>query len=94
MLKPTSNGFRIEGAVNFGNVAALHRVGAQWIRAHESAHSFVIDLSDMQDQDASSFALLLSWHRLAQKNKLSFSLEHVPVSMQKMSHLFGLSNLL
>jgi anti-anti-sigma factor len=90
MLIPIVNGFRIQGAVSFENVVALRSAGEQWIKAHVATNPFVIDLSDMKDQDASSISLLLSWLRAAQKNNVSFSLLHVPQSLQRMSKMFGL----
>lgn len=91
MLIPTANGFRVQGNVNFENVVALRRDGEQWMKAHAIANPFVIDLSEMKDQDASSISLLLSWERAARKNKWSFSLLHVPLSLQRMSKMFGLN---
>ncbi len=90
MLIPETNGFRVQGAVNFENVVALRRAGEQWMKEHTSANPFVIDLSEMKDQDASSFSLLLSWLRSAQKNKLSFSLHHASASLRRMEKMFGL----
>ncbi len=90
MLIPITNGFRVQGAVNFENVVALRRVGEQWMKEYASANPFVIDLLEMKDQDASSLSLLLSWHRSARKNKLSFSLNHASASLQRMEKMFGL----
>lgn len=91
MLIPQTDGFRVQGAVNFQNVVALCRAGEQWMKAYTGTNSFVIDLSEMKDQDASSFSLLLSWERAARKNKCAFSLANVPVSLQRMSKMFGLN---
>lgn len=90
MLIPETDGFRVQGAVNFENVVALRCAGEQWMKARTTTNPFVIDLSEMKDFDASSFSLLLSWLRSAQKNKLSFSLNHAPASLQRMEKMFGL----
>lgn len=94
MLIPITNGFRVQGAVNVENVAALRSVGEQWMKAHATANPFMIDLSEMKDQDASSFSLLLSWERVARQNKWSFSLTHIPMSLQRMSKMFGLTDVI
>ena len=94
MLEPTNNGFRVVGVVNFSNVADVRRAGEQWMKEHASSNPFTIDLSEMKDQDASSLALLLGWQRTAQKNKMSFFLERVPVSIQRMGSMFGLSSVI
>lgn len=91
MLIPIANGFRIQGTVSFENVVALRCAGEQWMKAHSATSPFVIDLSGMKDQDASSISLLLSWLRAAQKNNVSFSLLHVPQSLERMSNMFGLN---
>lgn len=92
MLIPTDHGFRIQGAVNFDNVSLWRQACEKWIAEHTNIHSFVIDLSETKDQDASCFALILSLMRFAQKNKLTFSLTQVPVSMKRMGKMFGLSD--
>lgn len=94
MLIPTANGFRIQGAVNFNNIVRTRLMCEQWMKEHASLHSFVIDLSEMKDQDASCFSLLLSLQRTAHKNNLTFSLTNIPLSMQRMAKMFGLSDVI
>ena len=92
MLISTDNGFCIQGAVNFDNVMSWRRAGEKWITDHAAMRSFVIDLSEVKDQDSSCFALLLSLMRFAQKNQLTVSLTQVPISMKQMGKMFGLSD--
>ena len=94
MLIPITNGFRVQGSVSFENIVALRCEGEQWMKAHANTNLFVIDLSEMKDQDASSISLLLSWERLARQNKWSFSFTHVPMSLQRMSKMFGLTDVI
>ena len=94
MIIPITNGFRVQGIVNVDNVADLRRAGEQWMKTNATANPFVIDLSEMKDQDASSFSLLLSWLRAAQKNKLSFSLHQASPSLQRMGKMFGLTGVI
>ncbi len=94
MLISITNGFRVQGNVNFENVVALRRDGEQWMKANANPNPFVIDLSEMKEQDASSISLLLSWQRVARENKWSISFTDVSMSLQRMSKMFGLTDVI
>lgn len=94
MLVSTVNGFQVQGIVSFDNVALLRRAGEQWMQQHASLNSFVIDLLQMKEQDASVLSLLLSWQRIAIKNNWSFSLTNVSTSLQRMAAMFGLTSII
>lgn len=91
VITPTQNGFGVNGPVGFSNVVCLRLAGEKLLAAHFSHDVFVIDLSEMKDQDASSFSLLLCWIRFAKKNKLTLSFLNQSNSMQRMQKMLGLS---
>ena len=68
-ISTIDNGFRVNGFVGFSNVVRLRFAGEKILATFSANHLITIDLSDMQDQDASSFSLLLCWIRAAKKNK-------------------------
>jgi len=89
----TANGFSVQGPVGLDNVVRLRLEGEKILGTFSTNHSIVIDLSDMKDQDASSFSLLLCWIRKAQKNKQTLTFLHMPNSMHRMQKMFGLTEL-
>ncbi len=90
-LFATENGFCIQGAVGFANVIHLRFQGEKLLKKLSASKEIVIDLSEMKEQDASPFSLLLCFERLARKNKMTVRLTHMPLSMQRMQKMFGLS---
>ena len=92
-ISTINNGFRVNGPVGFSNVVSLRTEGEKILATFSENHSIAIDLSDMKDQDASSFSLLLCWIRAAQKNKQTLSFLNMPNAMQCMQKMFGLTEL-
>lgn len=92
-IETTHNGFRVNGPIDFSNVVALRVEGEKILTTLSEKHSITIDLSNMKDQDASSFSLLLCWIRAAQKNKQTLSFLNMPNAMQRMQTMFGLAEL-
>jgi phospholipid transport system transporter-binding protein len=84
-----NDGFLIAGPVSFANVAHLKKQGEHAIAVSTQSHC-VIDLSEMKDQDASSLSLLLCFMRFAAKKNKKIEFVHVPSSVKRMQHLFGL----
>lgn len=87
----TENGFRVQGHVSFGNVADLRLQGEKLLAYDSHQVLFVIDLSDMKDQDASPLSLLLCWQRFAHKSAMRLSFVNISVSLQRMQKMFGLN---
>lgn len=94
MIVATEDGFCVQGRVAFDNVLDLRFQGEKLLMALSTTkESITIDLSEMKDQDASALSLLLCWLRFAPtKNKLHFV--HLSQSLQRMSKLFGLVDIL
>ncbi|OGT43880.1 MAG: hypothetical protein A3F13_04740 [Gammaproteobacteria bacterium RIFCSPHIGHO2_12_FULL_40_19] len=92
---PTENGFRVHGRVAFDNVFAVRMQGQKLLAKFPAKHGVIeVDLSDMRDEDASSFSLLLCFVRCAKKKQNTLSFTHPPVSLQRMRKMFGLTNLM
>jgi ABC-type transporter Mla MlaB component len=91
-VEPTANGFRVYGQVMFSNVRFLRAQGEKLIR--DIQNHIEIDLSEMKDQDASTFSLLLCWVRFAQKNTNTVHFKHAPQSLQRMRKMFGLTEVI
>lgn len=93
-LSPITNGFRVQGCVAFDNVVQLRREGEEWLESLVGVRDSVeIDLSDMKDQDASSFSLLLCWVRCAKQQGFRLHFTNVTQSLQRMRNLFGLTDI-
>lgn len=94
-VTPTEQGFRIHGRVVFDNVVAVRMQGEALLAKFPAKKSVIeIDLSDMKDEDASSFSLLLSFVRYAKKKQNNVCFMHPPVSLQRMRKMFGLTELI
>ncbi|MDP1574098.1 MAG: STAS domain-containing protein [Coxiellaceae bacterium] len=88
-LISNETGFTLEGPVSFASVVALRALGEQLIEKVSCAEC-VIDLSGLQNQDASMFSLLLCWIRLAEKKGLKIKFISASPTFLRMQHLFGL----
>ena len=82
-------GFSVKGAVSFDRVVALRELGEQWISA-ASQQNCTIDLSEMHNDDASAFSLLLCWMRKARQKGIKIQFISAAPALARMQHLFGL----
>ena len=88
-LVPNDAGFSLEGPVSFASVVGLRVLGEQLIGEIKRAEC-VIDLSQLQNQDASMFSLLLCWMRLGQKKGVKIRFISASPTFLHMQQLFGL----
>lgn len=88
----TPEGFSLQGNVTLHNVLVLRKQGEKLLKqCLTNNKSVTINLSHFKDHHASSFSLLLCWLRLAKQNHCHIAFVNLPLSMQRMSKLFGLS---
>jgi phospholipid transport system transporter-binding protein len=85
-------GFSVCGQVSFNSVLSLREQGEAWLR-NTTQSTCVIDLSAMEEQDASVFTLLLCWWRLAKKKNIAICFISASTSLERMRKLFGLEEL-
>lgn len=92
---PTEAGFRVHGRIAFDNVIAVRMQGEKILAGFPAKKGMIeIDLSDMKDEDASSFSLLLCFVRYAKKKQNSVCFKNPPISIQRMRRMFGLTELI
>lgn len=92
-LVPTDRGFCVHGSISVNTVYDLRLQGEkELLRCFQSSQSVEIDLSKIEDQDASVFSLLLCWMRFAKNRFHDRQLHFVNMSptLQRMGKMFGL----
>ncbi|HLD84196.1 MAG TPA: STAS domain-containing protein [Coxiellaceae bacterium] len=87
----TSDGFHLQGQIGFDNAVALREQGERFISARQT---ITIDLTELQERDASIFSVLLCWHRFAKQKHCVIRFSNVPAAIERMAELFSLTNLL
>lgn len=91
IISATSGGFCLQGSVGFDNVLALREEGERFISTHPT---ITIDLTQLQEEDASIFSLLLCWQRFAKKHACTLVFSNATAAIRRMAELFSLTNLL
>lgn len=92
----TPNGFRVQGDVSFDRAVALRVEGEAYLAAFfadTTVKNCVIDLSGMQEKDASPFSVLLCWMRFVRHHQRAVQFVNLSPSLQRMKNLFGLTAL-
>lgn len=87
----TDAGFLLQGNVNFENAVLLRDAGIHVIS--EKKHC-VIDLAQMQNNNAVSLVVLLAWLRVARMQKITLQLIHANVALRSMVEVFGLKQVI
>jgi phospholipid transport system transporter-binding protein len=81
---------RIDGALTLATVPAL----AAAARDHLRQGARVIDLHGVTEVDSSAVALALEWLRQAGESGSALRFTNLPVAMQNLAKLYGVSELL
>jgi phospholipid transport system transporter-binding protein len=79
----------VEGALTLGTVSAL----ADAAREH-LPDARVVDFHGVSEVDSSAVALALEWLRQAAESNSGLRLVNLPVAMQNLAKLYGVSELL
>ncbi len=77
-------------AINNENAAALVELGCSAIHAGDTE----FDLSAVKEVDSAAVALLLAWHRAAQKQGKTLSVTGLPDDIRSLAKLYGVDDLL
>jgi phospholipid transport system transporter-binding protein len=80
----------IEGAVTLDTVPGLISAAEEHFR--QDAH--VIDFAAVTEVDSAAVALALEWVRQAERANVALRLVNMPISMQNLAKLYGVSELL
>jgi phospholipid transport system transporter-binding protein len=80
----------VEGALTLATVSAL----AGEVRDHLRQGARDIDLRGVSEVDSSAVALALEWLRQAAESEPGLRFVNVPVAMQNLAKLYGVSELL
>ena len=80
----------VEGALTLATVPAL----AAAAREHLRQGARVVDLRGITEVDSSAVALALEWLRQATESGSSLRFANLPVAMQNLAKLYGVSELL
>lgn len=91
-IVPNDRGFALEGPVSFFSVIELRQMGEDLISKTNHAEC-VVDLSSLQNQDASMFSLLLCWMRASKKKGIKIQFISASPTFLRMQQLFGLEKL-
>ncbi len=90
MIRRDGDSLFVEGALTLGTVSAL----ADAAREHLRQGARVVDFRGVSEVDSSSVALALEWLREAAESKSGLRLVNLPVAMQNLAKLYGVSELL
>ena len=90
MIRREGDSLLIEGALTLATVSGL----AGEARDHLRQGVRVIDLRGVSEVDSSAVALALEWLRQAAEAKPGLRFVNLPVAMQNLAKLYGVSELL
>jgi ABC-type transporter Mla MlaB component len=89
MISQNENGLQVTGAMLNTNATALLDAGRGFLRAAGGARSMNVDLSAVEDTDASALGVLFAWLRTARQLGIELRVAHVPASMVSQARLYG-----
>jgi ABC-type transporter Mla MlaB component len=84
------DGFIVQGEINFSNVVDLRLQGIAMI-AKTQHSSICMDLSSVTRVDNVALALLTSWCKEAHKLNKTIVYKNLPVALENMASVFGVS---
>ena len=84
--------YELAGQLIYDNARTSVAAGETLLRAHEC--KLVLDFSQVDRVDTAGIAVILSWTRLAQKNKQSLSVKGLPAQALALIQNSGLTTLL
>ncbi|HSU76558.1 MAG TPA: STAS domain-containing protein [Burkholderiales bacterium] len=90
MIRRDGESLVLEGALTLGTVPTL----ADVIHEHLQQGVRVVDFRGVTEVDSAAVALALEWLRQAAQGNRALRLANLPVAMQNLAKLYGVSELL
>ena len=90
MIRRDGDSLVLEGALTLATVSAL----ADTVQEHLRQGARVVDFRGVTEVDSAAVALALEWLRQAAQNNREVRLANLPVAMQNLAKLYGVSELL
>ena len=90
MIRRDGDSLVLEGALTLATVSAL--AGA--VQEHLRQGARIVDFRGVTEVDSAAVALALEWLRQAAQNNREVRLANLPVAMQNLAKLYGVSELL
>lgn len=81
----------LSGPVTIKNAAAVLEEGN---RIFDEADGVTLDLSAVTEVDSAAVSLLLEWRRAAQRHNRRIDFINLPVNLQSLAKLYGVTELL
>ena len=89
MIELNGNALQITGAMLNSNATALLEAGRGFLRTAGSPEQLLVDLSRVEDTDASALGVLFAWLRTAKQVGVDLRIAHIPASMVSQARLYG-----
>ena len=90
MIRRDGDSLVLEGALTLATVSAL----ADAVQEHLRQGARIVDFRGVTEVDSAAVALALEWLRQAAQNNREVRLANLPVAMQNLAKLYGVSELL
>ena len=90
MIRRDADSLFLEGALTLGTVSGV--AGA--VRDHLRQGARVVDFRGVSEVDSAAVALALEWLRQAAESNTGLRFTNLPVAMQNLAKLYGVSELL
>jgi phospholipid transport system transporter-binding protein len=90
VIRRDADSLFLEGALTLGTVSGL--AGA--VQDHLRQGARVVDFRGVSEVDSSAVALALEWLRQAEESNTGLQFANLPVAMQNLAKLYGVSELL
>ena len=90
MIRRDGDSLFLEGALTLGTVSGL----AEAVQGHLRQGARVVDFRGVSEVDSSAVALALEWLRQAAESNTGLRFANLPVAMQNLAKLYGVSELL
>ena len=90
MIRRDADSLFLEGALTLATVAGLAGV----VQEHLRQGAKVVDFRGVTEVDSSAVALALEWLRQAEESSTGVRFANLPVAMQNLAKLYGVSELL
>lgn len=89
MIELNGNALQISGGMLNSNATALLEAGRGFLRAAGNPKQLLVDLSRVEDTDASALGVLFAWLRTAKHVGVDLRIAHIPASMVSQAKLYG-----
>ena len=90
MIRRDGDSLVLEGALTLATVSAL----TDAVQEHLRQGARIVDFRGVTEVDSAAVALALEWLRQAAQNNREVRLANLPVAMQNLAKLYGVSELL